>query len=179
MFCPHCGQPTLRHYQQHEYYCACGFRFFHNAAAAVAAIIQLQDTILVTRRARAPGQGQLDFPGGFVDPGETLEQALCRELNEELALCIAPEQLIWFGSQANVYPFAGVTYSTCDAYFRVVLQELPPLHNEAEISEHLWLSPAALSADDFAFESSKRALQRLRSLLAADVGAGGTTKTAV
>jgi len=53
----------------------------------VAAIIEHQGKILACQRARG-GRFELlwEFPGGKVEPGETLERALARELKEELGV---------------------------------------------------------------------------------------------
>ncbi len=51
----------------------------------VAAVIRRGDALLVTRRPDRAGQrGQWEFPGGKVEPGEGEEEALRRELREEL-----------------------------------------------------------------------------------------------
>lgn len=50
----------------------------------VAAIIVRQDTILATERGYGEFEGWWEFPGGKVEPGETPEQALVREIHEEL-----------------------------------------------------------------------------------------------
>src|SRR3712207_6659952 len=88
--CPKCGARSLNQLSEKEFVCEredCQFTAFKNAAAAVAAIIELNDdTIIMTRRDREPGKGKLDLPGGFVDADETLEQSLQREVKEELSL---------------------------------------------------------------------------------------------
>ena len=50
----------------------------------VAAIIVRQDTILATQRGYGEFEGWWEFPGGKVEPGESPEQALIREIREEL-----------------------------------------------------------------------------------------------
>lgn len=50
----------------------------------VAAIIKKDDKIFATQRGYGDFQGGWEFPGGKVEPGETLEAALVREIKEEL-----------------------------------------------------------------------------------------------
>ncbi|MFZ2411920.1 MAG: NUDIX domain-containing protein, partial [Candidatus Methanoperedens sp.] len=58
-----------------------------NAGAAVIAIIRNRKReVLFTIRKHAPFAGMLDFPGGFVDYEENAEEALSREIKEELNL---------------------------------------------------------------------------------------------
>lgn len=56
---------------------------------AVGVILDRNHNILLTRRASDAHQGGLwEFPGGKVEPGECLEEALGRELQEELGIAI-------------------------------------------------------------------------------------------
>jgi len=75
--CPRCGASALERHSEKSVSCpACGFLFFFNIAAAVAALItDPEGRLLVTKRALDPAQGTLDLPGGFVDPHETAEEA--------------------------------------------------------------------------------------------------------
>ena len=81
----------------------CGFVYYHNIAAAVAVIFRRKDEILFTVRNIDPDKGKLDLPGGFIDPDENAEAAVCREVNEELGLQIVPNQLKYLTTQPNHY----------------------------------------------------------------------------
>lgn len=54
----------------------------------VAAIIKKKDKIFITRRSYGEFQDMWEFPGGKIEVGETKEEALIREIKEELELDI-------------------------------------------------------------------------------------------
>ena len=80
-----------------------------------AAIIQEQGRFFVARR--GPGEklaGLWEFPGGKLEVGETVEQALRRELHEELGIAIGPA-VVW-KSQLVDYPHALVRLHFCKVW---------------------------------------------------------------
>ena len=111
---------------------------------AVSAAIVRDDQVLVVRRARAPANGLFSLPGGVVEIGETLMQAVAREVREETNLTIEPVGLAGFREAITrdrddrverhfvILPFAA----------RWLAGE--PLLNE-ELSEARWLHPAELA----------------------------------
>jgi ADP-ribose pyrophosphatase YjhB (NUDIX family) len=60
---------------------------------AVSAAVIRADTLLIVRRARRPAHGIYTFPGGVVEAGETLVEAVTREIREETSLVIEPRGL--------------------------------------------------------------------------------------
>jgi ADP-ribose pyrophosphatase YjhB (NUDIX family) len=57
---------------------------------AVSAAIIRDGRVLVTQRARGPALGVWTMPGGVVESGETLTEALVREIDEETGMAIEP-----------------------------------------------------------------------------------------
>src|SRR5512147_57087 len=116
-YCPKCGAAALRPVGQKLLRCsACGFELYLNVAAAVAGVIvDEQGRMVVLVRGKEPGRGRWDLPGGFVDAGETAEEALRREVREEIGLEVTA--LRYLGSWPNVYEYRGVRYRTLDMGF--------------------------------------------------------------
>lgn len=110
-FCPICKSTHIKRSNLPLIECSnCDFTYFHNYASAVAAIVCCNGHILFNVRAKEPALGYLDLPGGFVDYDESLEQALTRELKEELNIAISQWQ--YFCSQPNTYKYKDITYKS-------------------------------------------------------------------
>lgn len=59
---------------------------------AAAVIVDARGRILLARRSNGRDlEGAWEFPGGKLEPGESPEQALCRELHEELGIAVVPD----------------------------------------------------------------------------------------
>ncbi|MBS4726648.1 NUDIX domain-containing protein [Aeromonas veronii] len=162
MFCPKCGGQTLQSVSPKEFRCGCGFHFFQNVATAVMVALCWQDEVLVAVRARNPGKGLLDLLGGFVDPGESLEGTLVRELQEELGLDVSAQHFTYLGSFPNIYPYDGITYHTCDTFFAIKLSEKPVIQPADDVAACQWRKISDIPLPRFAFESTRTAVARLQ-----------------
>jgi len=88
---------------------------------AVGAIVFRGDAVLLIQRGKPPAQGKWSIPGGAVRLGETLENAVTRELREEVEMDVKP---LWIGkvvdriysdSEGNIaYHYVIVDY-VCEA----------------------------------------------------------------
>ena len=78
----------------------------------VDAIILTEDSIVLIKRKNTPFQGMWALPGGFVECGETVENAVKREVREETGLDIEIERLTGVYSDPDRDP-RGHTVSVC------------------------------------------------------------------
>ena len=153
-YCPSCGAGDIFFDGVKKLKCKeCSFTFYHNVAASVGAILRYNENIVLLKRSKEPGKGKLDLPGGFVDPKESAEEALKREIKEELEINIGT--LKYLGSYPNVYKYKGVLYYTCDMFFYSRIDTPPTNFNKTEIEELLLMNPSEVPADEIAFESTK------------------------
>lgn len=100
-YCPVCGSKHFEPQDEKSKKCEnCGFEYYLNPSASVAAfILNDEGELLTVRRKHSPGKGMLDLPGGFADIGETIHEALVREVKEETNLEISKCYLFRHRSQ--------------------------------------------------------------------------------
>lgn len=158
-FCPRCGQQALVPYEVKAYRCTeCGFEFYLNVAAAVAGfILDAQGRLLVTVRGKDPGKGTLDLPGGFIDPHENAEQAIRREIKEELNLDITETKYLF--SFPNQYPYMDVTYHTMDLGYLCKVDHFGDLKTADEIAGYQFVDPSQLKSELFGFPSIRQMIR--------------------
>ena len=139
-YCPRCGSSQFIYQDDKSFKCgSCDFHFFINSAAAVAAIIENEENeILMTIRAKEPQKGLLDLPGGFVDPGETADEALKREIKEELNLQI--DEMDYLTSFPNEYIFSGYSVYTLDLAFVCKVKDMEKLEVKDDVAGYQFLS---------------------------------------
>ena len=80
--CPHCARPD----EQPLVCRRCAWRWYANPKPAAGVILERDASVLLLRRAVEPGLGAWDLPAGYLDPGESPEEAARRETLEESGL---------------------------------------------------------------------------------------------
>jgi mutator protein MutT len=157
-FCPACGSSHWKINNEKSKHCMnCGFNYYANASAAVAALIRNADgDLLVCRRAKEPAKGTLDLPGGFVDMEETIEEALRREIKEELDLSVT--NITYFQSIPNEYLYSGMIIHTLDFLFLCEVDDFRNLKAMDDISEAFFKPVNTISPVDFGLNSIKKGI---------------------
>jgi ADP-ribose pyrophosphatase YjhB (NUDIX family) len=101
-FCPRCGQPAEVKFPRQIACSHCGYSAYYNPKPVACAIpVDDEGRVILLRRAFDPGRGLWTFPGGFVDLGESVEEAAHRETDEELRMAIELGPLVGVYSRAD------------------------------------------------------------------------------
>jgi 8-oxo-dGTP diphosphatase len=110
---------------------------------AVSAAIMRNGQVLVARRARPPAEGLFTLPGGGVEAGETLKEAIMREVREEIALTIEPIALIGHRDVIVREEDGRIEHHFVILAFAARWVAGEPRPNE-EIAEFRWVRPSEL-----------------------------------
>ncbi|MEZ5106357.1 MAG: NUDIX domain-containing protein [Draconibacterium sp.] len=155
-FCPKCGSSAFKVSGDRSMKCdTCGFHLYFNASAAVAALVtNNEEKLMLVTRGVEPDYGKLDLPGGFVDPMETAENAIKRELFEELGMKV--KSLKYMSSAPNEYIFSGFSVFTIDMAFQVTPESISNLKPMDDILEYRFYSEDEFSYDDIPAPSIKQ-----------------------
>ncbi len=161
-FCPSCGKQMLKPESVKSFQCkACGFLFFINcASAAIAVILDDKNRVLTTIRAHDPAKGTLDLPGGFSEPGEGIEEALTREIKEELNLDVI--SMRYLCSFPNTYPYKQVTYPITDMAFVCKVKTFDTITAMDDVAGFKFLALNTLDISAFGMESARKTLSFLK-----------------
>jgi ADP-ribose pyrophosphatase YjhB (NUDIX family) len=149
-FCPRCGRPADVEYPRFMSCPHCGYGAYYNPKPVAAAIPATADgRIILLRRGFDPGKGLWTFPGGFVDLGESVEDAARRETMEELEIDV------------ELGPVVGVYSRPEDRVVLIVYAATAtePPQTTDEAPEVRAFAPHELPWDALAFWSTERALR--------------------
>lgn len=152
-YCPRCGSNQFSFDREKLFSChKCNLNYYLNPAPAVCGILELGDgRIILTRRKFEPMAGMFDLPGGFVDTMETAEDALTREIHEELGLTV--NHLQFLASFPNEYVFKGVSYFTCDLAFIAKITDESLIRPADDVSEAIAVFPKEIDLKTISFPS--------------------------
>jgi len=135
-FCGRCGSGTLDRPKERAKECPnCGLISYPRISPAIIVLVEREGKVLLARSHRHP-QGLFSVLAGFVEPGETLEGAVAREIKEEVGIKV--RDIRYFGSQPWPFPNSLMIAFTCHyASGDIVLEE-------EEMAEAGWYNPDEL-----------------------------------
>jgi len=153
-FCPQCGggleKRLIKPGEPKRLVCRdCGFVFYIDPKLATIAIVPLNGGVVMVRRGIDPGYGLWVVPGGFVDVGEPVEEAVVRETFEETHLSVRVERLL------NIYSYRDST-TVVAAYLTEYLSGEPAAGDET--LETRIFAPEQIPWEKIPFRSTKAAL---------------------
>ncbi|HEX4362974.1 MAG TPA: NUDIX domain-containing protein [Solirubrobacteraceae bacterium] len=151
-FCPRCAQPARIEFPRSLQCSACGYAALFGPDPVAAAIPRDADgRIWLLRRTLHEGAGLWSFPGGYVELGESVEEAARRETREEMVIDIALGDLVGVYSREDTRAVLVV----------FAARALGTPRETAEASEVRAFTPSELPWDELAFWSTRQALRDL------------------
>jgi len=170
-FCPLCGgrleNRLIKAGEPERLVCtACGFIFYLDPKLAVLALVPWQGGLVMVRRSIEPGYGLWVVPGGFVDLGEKVEEAVVRETLEEANLSVRVARLL------NVHSYHHSRTVVLSYITEYLSGELAPGDEEQEARI---FAPVDIPWEDIAFSSTRDAITEYLRLVGYDQGEGLAT----
>ena len=136
-FCANCGQPTESVDGGHERRCpGCGAHHFPRTDPVVIVRVTDGERLLLGRQARWP-EGRYSVLAGYVEPGETLEDTVRREVLEESRVTV--RDVVYVASQPWPFP------SKLMVGFQAVADGTEPHADDLELADVRWFSAAEVS----------------------------------
>ncbi|KYF49186.1 NADH pyrophosphatase, partial [Sorangium cellulosum] len=124
-YCAACGAELEAGQDERVKRCVrCASNYFPRITPATIVLVEDGPRVLMTRQARFPA-GMYGLVAGFVEPGETLEACVAREVHEETGVDVA--DIAYFGSQPWPFPhqiMVGFTARYAGGELRVDTREL-------------------------------------------------------
>jgi NAD+ diphosphatase len=155
-YCPRCGYDKFittnggRSFNCEE----CHFDFYINNSAAVACLIfDHEGRLLLARRAIEPSKGKMDLPGGFIEPMEAAEDAIAREIKEELNVSVV--KMEYLTSFPNEYVFSGFSVYTLDMAFICEIDSFDQIIPRDDVADIEFVKPEEISMEEICSDSMR------------------------
>jgi ADP-ribose pyrophosphatase YjhB (NUDIX family) len=164
-FCALCGgelamRLVLPDRKRHKVCSKCGFVDFQGPKVVAGCLVIDAGKVLLLKRGIVPQLGRWTFPGGYVDLGETPEQAASRETCEEVGM------KAHLGNVFGVYADPDHPIATVVVYLAQPGSERPTTSHEA--AEVRYFGPDEIPWEELAFRTTRDALTEAIMLLSTE-----------
>ena len=158
-YCPSCGSNEFAKKEKYLYICPnCDLHFYINPKPTNAIILRNnKGEILFAVRKHDPFKGKWDLAGGFVDPKETLEESVIREVKEELSIDITDFKYV--SSFHETYEHGGINSETICFVFEGIIPEGANIIPSDDAESVTFFKPADIPYEDMAFEGMKKVVK--------------------
>jgi NAD+ diphosphatase len=161
-YCGRCGTPTRNKGGERAKECpACGYVAYPRVTPAMMVLVTRGRELLLARAPRFP-PGMYSALAGFVEPGETIEDCIHREVREEVGISVG--DIRYFASQSWAFPHSLMIAYTAE----YAGGELQP--DAAEIAEAKWFAWDAVPKLPPSISISRRLIEATVARLASDAG---------
>lgn len=140
-FCSRCGKPMISSDRERMLYCgSCGFQTYPTISPCVIVAVHDGDRLLLTKYAGRPYKN-FALIAGFVEIGESLEDAVRREVMEEVGLAV--KNIVFYKSQP--WPF---TDTLLAGFFAELVGDDTITIQEDELSLGVWMNREDVPPDE-------------------------------
>lgn len=148
-YCRRCGT-KLERTEHGGYKCTNEHIIFSNPAPTVGIFLfDGSGKVLLSIRGVEPEKGKLDSIGGFVEEGETFEEAAIRETQEETGLTAKDySELTYLTSAPNEYLYGGERRSVLSCFYYATMREGAKPVASDDVASLLLLKPEDIDVDD-------------------------------
>ncbi len=156
-YCPRCQTEFSKNSNRLLICPNCKFKQYLNPVPCNGVIIvNEKNQIMLVKRKSEPKKGYWDLPGGFIEPGESFEESVKREIKEELGIEIEMTKLV--GIYNDYYLYEGVNIPT----FGVVVEakiKSGELSINDDITDYQFFNKAEVLQQELAFDSLRKGLE--------------------
>jgi NAD+ diphosphatase len=149
-FCGACAAPMRRAAGERAMKCECGHLAYPRISPAMMVLVRRGDSILLARNVAVPPGGRMSALAGFLEAGESVEEAIHREVREEVGIEVKDPR--YFASQSWPFPHSLMLAFTAE----YAGGELRP--DTSEIAEARWFGPGDALPELSPKQSISRAL---------------------
>jgi 8-oxo-dGTP pyrophosphatase MutT (NUDIX family) len=161
-YCTKCGSKEIYPVSKNSLKCNnCDHNPFINPAVGVGAIIfNDKQELLLTIRKNNPQKGMYDFAGGFVEPFETAEKSIKREISEELNLDFLNPKILF--TLHSFYVWSEITIPILDIFFEGEIKDFSKIKASDDVQSFEFVNLNTFDVEKIGLSGAKQAIIKLK-----------------